>query len=374
MADYLFLAVVALFLLVFIIQLYFITVIQGRLRGHKPAELSALDTVQLPVSVVICARNEEKNLEKNLPFILSQAYPSFEVVVVNDCSSDDSDLVLRGLAVEYPHLKVVNINEHARYKHGKKFAVTLGIKAASNEHLIFTDADCRPASENWIALIQRNYIAGKEIVLGYSPYLKYRGFLNAFIRFETFQTALNYLSFCLNGNPYMGVGRNLSYTKSLFFRNKGFASHMHILSGDDDLFVNQNATARNTAIEIHPDSHVLSEPKRSLASYWKQKLRHMGAGKAYKRIHKLTLTIQAASAIFFYLLIPFLILLDVQWWLITGVYLIRLLIQLLVYYPVFRKLRNKDLFWWFPALDLFYNFFIIVLSIISSFKKKVQWK
>lgn len=372
MVDYIFVPVFILLQVVLIIQLYFITIVHGRLRTYKIREPE--EEITRPVSVIICARNEEKNLEKNLSLILEQDYPDYEVVVVNDCSSDDSGLVLRGFASRYPHLKVVTLTEHERFKHGKKFAVTIGVKAAKNEHLLFTDADCRPASPNWIRRMQAQYTAGTAIVLGYSPYEPGRGFLNAFIRYESFSTALNYLAFALAGNPYMGVGRNLSYTKSLFFKAKGFASHMHILSGDDDLFVNENATAANTRIEIHPDSHVWSAPKTSWSSLWRQKVRHMGAGKAYKAKHKRVLSIQTGTAVLFYVLLGAMVALNAQWWIVPAAYLIRLIPQIIVYYPAMKKLNCKNVIWWFPLLDLFFNIFICVLAIVATFRKKVQWK
>jgi glycosyltransferase involved in cell wall biosynthesis len=372
LVDYIFVSVFILLQVVLIIQLYFITIVHGRLRAYKitdPAEQTAL-----PVSVIICARNEEKNLEKNLSLILEQDYPDFEVVVVNDCSSDDSEMLLRGFSAKYPHLKVVTLAEHARFKHGKKFAVTIGVKAAKNEHLLFTDADCRPASPNWIRRMQAQYTPDTSIVLGYSPYENRGGFLNAFIRYESFSTALNYLSFALSGNPYMGVGRNLSYTKSLFFKAKGFASHMHILSGDDDLFVNENATSGNTRIEIHPDSHVWSEPKTSWSALWRQKVRHMGAGKAYKAKHKRILSLQTGTAVLFYLLLGAMAAVQAQWWIVPAAYLVRLIIQIIVYYPAMKKLNCRNVIWWFPLLDLFFNTFICILALVATFRKKVQWK
>ncbi|WP_207532816.1 glycosyltransferase [Desertivirga arenae] len=371
MADYLYIIVFALFQIAFLLQLYYLLVIQKRLGSYKRTEKA--DSTH-PVSVIICARNEEENLRNYLPFVLEQDYPDFEVVVVNDCSVDESDLVLREFSLKYKNLKVVTINEHTRFKHGKKFAVTLGIKAASHEHLLFTDADCKPASNNWIRKMQENFDGSTEIVLGYSPYIVRKGFLNKLIRFETFFTALNYLSFSLAGKPYMGVGRNLAYTKSLFFKGKGFAAHMHIPSGDDDLFVNQNASSRNTVIEIDPESHVWSEPKTSFSSYFTQKIRHMGAGKVYKASHKRMLSFQAGSALAFYLLLGILVLINAQWYVILSFFLIRFLVQIFIYAPVFKRLNCKDLIWWFPALDLIYNFYILVLSIISLFKKKIKWK
>ncbi|MBC7745248.1 MAG: glycosyltransferase [Flavobacterium sp.] len=354
-------------------QLYYTLIIHQKLSAY-PIRDKVITENQLPLSVIICARNEERNLVKNLPLVLEQEYINYEVVVVNDCSSDGSEQVLRQLSLQYPHLKVLTIEEHNRYKHGKKFAVTLGIKAAKNELLLFTDADCWPAGKQWLRIMSSNFIAGTQIVLGYSPYQKLSGFINNLIRFETFFTALNYLSFALSGQPYMGVGRNLAYTKSLFFKGKGFASHMHILSGDDDLFVNQNATHSNTVIEIHPDAQVWSEPKNSFKNYFKQKLRHQGAGRMYKNAHKLTLTLQAGSAIVFYTGLIILIICDVQLLFILGLYFFRLVTQLVIYFKIFKKLNCFDLLWWFPALDFIYYFYMLALSIITIFKKNIEWK
>ena len=183
------------------------------------------------------------------------------------------------MARQYKYLKIVTIQEGEKFIAGKKFAVTMGIKAAKYDWIVFTDADCVPASEQWLMSMQQPEDDQKEILLGYSPYLRRGGLLNALIRFETFFTAVNYLSFALKGMPYMGVGRNMAYKKSLFFKHKGFAAHMHIPSGDDDLFINAHATPVNTAIRIHQQSHVWSEPSTSFVAYFTQKKSHFGAGK-----------------------------------------------------------------------------------------------
>lgn len=370
--DYYYILFLIAFQICFLIQLYYIIVIHYKLASYKIVKADVL--IESPVSVIICARNELENLKKNLSLFLNQDYPDFEVVVVNDCSNDGSDWYLRDVSLENQRLKVVTLNDHPRFKHGKKFAVTMGIKASQNENMIFSDADCRPSSAQWLSTMQGNFHSNTEIVLGYSPYEKKPGLLNKIIRFETFLTALNYFSYALTGEPYMGVGRNLAYRKSLFFRGKGFASHMHILSGDDDLFVNQNATHMNTRIEIHPDAQVWSEPKDTYVSYFRQKVRHQGAAKAYQARHKRMLVAQAASGLLFYSLIIVLIALQAQWWLLVSIYLIRLIIQLIVYIPAFRKLSCRDLAWWLPVLDFIYYFYIMVLSFIAIFKKRVEWK
>ncbi|MCC8426708.1 glycosyltransferase [Mucilaginibacter sp. UR6-11] len=373
METYIRLALFVLFLLVFIIQLYYLISSHKSLSAYEvPTELPE---VNLPISVIISARNESKNLNENLPFILQQNYPDFEVVVVNDCSYDNSDEVLEALKETYPHLKIVTITEHARFKTGKKFALTLGIKAAKNEHLLFTDADCKPASANWITRMAAHFKNNNvQLVLGYSPYYKTGNFLNSLIRFETLKTAINYLSAALNGDPYMGIGRNLAYTKTLFFSNKGFAAHMHVLSGDDDLFVNQNATAGNTTIEIHPDTFVYTDAKTGILALYRQKKRHMGVGKLYRNKHRRLLSFDALSGFLFYTLFIVCLAVYFEPLLALALFFFRWILQLLVYRKTFKKLNAGSQLWYLPFLDFVYYIYINVFGLIGTFVKTTQWK
>ena len=170
---------------------------------------------QPPVSIIICARNEEDNLKKNLPRILNQNYRSFEVIVVDDKSTDQTRNILDKINTSFRNLRVLHL-AHKPAGSGKKPALAEGIKAAKHEILLFTDADCCPATDEWLNEMQRDIRGPIEIGLGYGPYKKRPGFLNTFIRYETFFTLLQYGSFALAGHPYMGVGRNLIYKKELF--------------------------------------------------------------------------------------------------------------------------------------------------------------
>jgi biofilm PGA synthesis N-glycosyltransferase PgaC len=365
-------ALFILFTLSFIAQLYYLIYYHNRLRIYKSPDEP--NQANIPVSVIISARNEAKNLYENLPLILEQNYPDFEVVVINDCSIDDSENILKEIQHKYPHLKIVTVVENDRFKTGKKFALTMGIKAAKNEYLLFADADCRPASTNWIARMMVNFPGSAEIVLGYSPYCKTNNFLNAFIRFETIKTAVNYLSAALAGNPYMGIGRNLAYTKAVFFKGKGFGSHMHIMSGDDDLFVNQNANANNTVIEIHTDAFTFSDAKTTLASWYLQKKRHMGVGKLYKNKHRRMLSFDALSGFLFYILLVLCLVLNYDPWPALGLFIFRLICQVIVYYRVFKKLDGKNLIWYLPLFDLIYYVYLNIFGLIGTFIKTTQWK
>jgi len=362
----------ALLFICFIVQLYYLIFYHRRLYAYVPLE--ELKPVNIPISVIISARNEAKNLAGNLPSVLEQNYPDFEVVVVNDCSLDDSEEVLKEIAAKYPKLKVVTVTEHERFKTGKKFAITLGIKAAKNEHLLFTDADCRPASPNWISRMALNFTTPAEIVLGYSPYYSSGGFINGFIRFETIRTAINYLSSALAGDAYMGIGRNLAYTKTLFFKNKGFASHMHVMSGDDDLFVNENATPDNTVIEIHPEAFTFSPAKTSFATLYRQKRRHMGVGKMYKNKHRRMLSFDALTGFLFYILLVLCLVFGHDPLLAVGLLLFRGITQGILYYRIFRKLDGKNLIWYLPFFDLVYYVYLNIFGLIGTFIKNTQWK
>lgn len=357
-----------------LVQLYYILFVYSRLARYKAVSHSSNSNYQ-PVSVIICANNEEDNLKHYLADILEQDYPSFEVIVVNDYSTDDTKWILEDFKRKYNHLSIVDIKEHIRLKNSKKFALTLGIKAAKHELLIMTDADCQPQSKNWLKEIAGAYTDGKEIVLGYSPYFKKSGFLNKLIRFETTHTAMSYLAYALKRNTYMGVGRNMSYLKSLFFKGKGFNAHMHIKSGDDDLFVNQNATRNNVNIAIHPDAHVYSNPKETWKSYYKQKARHSGASVLYKRSHQRMLGTQLISAFLFYVMLMVCIACYPSLWYIgVGMFILRYLCQLITFSSIYRKLAVKDLLPWLLILDLFYYFYICLNGLFNRKKKQKSWK
>ncbi|HRZ78266.1 MAG TPA: glycosyltransferase, partial [Bacteroidales bacterium] len=245
------LVLVLLFFLVSLIQLLFIWVLHGRLGLTRPRRG---DEATRPVSVIICARDEYHNLKENLPFILHQDYPDFEVIVVNDASDDDTGYLLEDLAKDYPHLQPVTIHSDLNFFKGKKFPLSIGIKSAHKPYLLLTDADCRPTSRHWLRKMQSHFSEEKRIVLGYGSYRTRNSLLHMLVRFDTVSTAMRYMSWALAGIPYMGVGRNLAYHRDLFFGEGGFLKHYSIPSGDDDLFINKVATPGNTAVVSDPEA------------------------------------------------------------------------------------------------------------------------
>ncbi len=326
------------------------------------------------VSVVVCSKNEILNLKKNLPLLFEQDHPLFEVVVVNDESDDDTHFYLLDLQKEHTNLKIVNIKNSVHFFKGKKFSLSIGIKSATYDIILLIDADCFPVSNQWIRNIQQHFSGKTEIVLGYGAYEKRKGLLNKLIRFDTLHIAMQYLSFAKSGIPYMGVGRNLAYRKSLFYRNKGFITHYKIASGDDDLFVNQVANANNTKIEIGHNSSTLSAPKTTFTEWYYQKKRHLSTSVHYKFIHQVLLALYPFSVVISYLALIWLILVDYNFIWIISLISIRILSMVLIFYFSMRKLNEKM----FPFLVPFYEIMFIKLNtffyLSSLVIKSNKWK
>jgi glycosyltransferase involved in cell wall biosynthesis len=313
-----------------------------------------------PVSVVICARDEAENLANNLPGVLVQDYSTtHEIVLVNDNSEDESKYLIEEFKKSFKNLNPVTLTQEAKMISGKKFPLSIGIKSAKNEILLLTDADCVPASEHWMKLMQDGYQDGIEIVLGYGAYKKKPGLLNKLIRFETFQTALQYFSYALAGLPYMGVGRNLSYKKDVFLRNKGFSSINQIPSGDDDLFINQVANSKNTAIVIDHEAHTLSEPKNSFNAWMNQKYRHYTTSKYYKKSHSILLALYAISLFLVYPMTIAALLISKEYILVGSIFGVRLILQASILRGAMKKLNELDLWPWFILFDIWSIFYYL---------------
>lgn len=363
--------VLAIFAFATLVQLLYYLFFYARVAWYKPkSEFHR----QPPISVVICAKNEALKLHKSIPLFFQQDYPEYQIVVVNDCSVDESSDILEEFQKKYANLHVVELNEDDIKAHDKKLALTLGIKGAKYEHLLLTDADCIPGDQRWIASMARNFSNDKEIVIGYGPYKKTGGFLNKLIRFDTFFIGVQYLSFSLAGKTYMGIGRNLAYTKTLFFRNKGFASQYHIQSGDDDLFINKVANAQNTIVELHPSSFTYSDPKTSLGAWIKQKRRHLTTAKHYKGIHKFLLGLGSFTQYLFYGCFAGLLFSSVDVSIVLAIFGLRLVTQFIVLRKSMILMKESDLLLFTLFFELILLIFYPIIYIGNAFVKKHKWK
>ncbi len=326
-----------------------------------------------PVSIIIAARNEEKNLTEKLPKIFAQDYPEFQVVIVNDRSWDESLDVLAAFYQKHENLKVVENPDVGKDGFAKKFAITLGIKAAKYDKMIFIDADCEPASKNWLKEMASGFSGSKTLVLGAGPYMRKKGLLNKLIRFDAGAIAIQYLSFAKAGIPYMGVGRNLGYTEELYDSVRGFKNHYFLASGDDDLFVNEAGNKKNTSVVFNPDSITLSEPKTSFSKWWFQKRRHMTTGKHYKTGHKLLLGLYPLSLLIFYSLFAILMVIHNWWYIALSILAFRVLLQIIIFSRPLSIMGARDIIILTPIMELIMLLLNPLLMIKNKLNKPARW-
>ncbi len=361
----------SIFAIAFVDQLIYYWFVFSKLAFHRPKKQGKKPS---PVSVVICARNEYHLLKKNLSKILEQDYPDFEVVVVNDSSTDETIEFLKDCERKYSNISIVNITQNLNFFSGKKFPLSLGIKSAKNELLLLTDADCEPASNSWLKNMALAFTPKTEIVLGYSPIKPAKGFLNTLMRYNTMQTAIQYLSYALMGKTYMGVGRNLAYRKSMFYKSKGFISQYKLQSGDDDLFINRVATKKNTRIEVHPDSFMFSDGKPNFSLWFRMKKQTINIARYYKGGTKFLRGNYNLSQFVFYALFVVLLILGYNSLFVLTLFAFRLLTQLLIIKKCMFVLSERKLLLISPLLELLMMFLHISVRISNIFIKQNKWK
>lgn len=354
-----------------LIQICYYLFVFSRFAFDKPDNTFSGRAV--PVSVIISAKNELKYLKEFLPSVLAQNYGIFEVIVVNDGSWDDTAEYIENLMLTEPKLRLVDVKIEEKYYRGKKIALALGIKAASYDWLLFTDADTKPVTENWISEISRGMTDDKEIVIGYTRFKRSNNALNLFIRLENYYLAMQYLSFALKGNAFMGVGKNLAYRKSLFFKVKGFASHQHIMAGDDELFVNETATPNNTAVIYSRESFMETQPKLSWKSFWTFKKRHFYTTKFYKTKHQSQLGVFNISQIFFYICLTLALVFGIEKWIyIVSIFGLRFLVQCVITFKSMDKLRISKIFGLFWLFDILLVPYYLTVGFSGLVMRKIK--
>jgi len=334
-----------------------------------------------PASIIVCAKNEQENLKELVPQLLGQQHDDFEIILVNDRSSDDSLEVMREWESASPaKVKVVDVVPNENFWGNKKYALTLGIKRAAHQRLFFIDADCSPASEQWLAMMNGSYQENTHIVLGYGAMYRRGGMLNALISFETLITALQYFGWARAGRPYMGVGRNLSYTTKRFYEVSGFMDHFKILGGDDDLFVNQAATAENTVICTDADAFTYSQPKTNWHQWWHQKRRHINTASYYKGTDQALLGIFWITQISFLITAVLALTLSQVFYIALSVVLFRYIIVYLIVGNAMSKLSGnnsktslKNLIPFIPVLEILLILSQLILGVANQVTKPKEW-
>lgn len=319
-----------------------------------------------PVSVIICARNEAHCLKHNLPLILSQRYHPFEVIVINDGSTDDTATILASFGKTYAHLKT---EETTMGKCGKKAALSLGATIATHDIFAFTDGDCKPSSDQWLASMMAPFSSGYDVALGPAPFTVKPGFVNAFSRFEGGLTYLLYGSAALLGRPFMGVGRNMVVSRQIFDRFQK-VPNLYI-SGDDDLLINSLSASIKVWLVKNSEAFMYSESPTTFSDLVRQKRRHVSVSWQYKWRDQLRLLLYAGSLWMHYMAIFFLAALG-QIGLALTLYLIRLTIvtyQSNKTMPDYTKREMRIL----PVLDAAFILYYPIIGILLCLNRPRRW-
>ena len=340
------------------------------------AKAQTVTPKKIPVSVIVCAKNQADKVRAFVPLLATQDYPDYEIVLIDDASSDETLDIFEDFEKQYPQLiRLVKVENNEAFWANKKYALTLGIKAARKEYLLFTDGDCYPVSKDWITHMSSRFTMSKTIVLWYGAYEKVKSsFLNKIIRFDAVLMATQYFSWAKLGRPYTGEGRNLAYKREEFFKVNGFIDHMNVRLGEDSLFINQAAHKKNTSVCYTPESFTYCEAKKTFKEWFAQKRRHDFTVAFFKPFDKLHLKLHNLSIVLFFVLIIALFAFQYNWMFMVPVIALRYLCCWIAFGYSAAKLKEKDVTYWFPILEIIVIFTKMNAFFTNMFSKPVHWK
>lgn len=360
------------FIGVVVVQLFYYLGIYSRFAFAKP---QAATPKRIPISVIVCAKNEADHVKQFVPLLAQQDYPDFEIVLIDDASSDETLDLFEDFEKQYSNIRLVKVANNEAFWGNKKFALTLGIKAARKEYLLFTDSDCYPVSKDWITQMSSQFTMNKTIILGYGAYEKIKNsFLNKIIRFDNVLHATQYFSWAKSGMPYTGEGRNLAYKKEEFFKVNGYINHMNVRSGEDALFINEAARKKNTTICYTPESFTLCEPKKTFKDWYMQKRRQAFTASFFKTSHKFWMRLFNLSQLLFIILAVALAILQYNWMLLVPVIVFRYIITWTTMGYSAAKLKEKDTVYWYPIIEIILIFTKLNVVFSNLISKPVHWK
>ena len=360
-----------IFLVATVIQLLYHVLIFIRIWFYKEPE----HINYKPVSVVVSSKNQLNHIRSNLIHFLNQDYPEFEIIVINDASSDGTDDYLEELEKKYGHLKVVTntIQENDRFNKGKKFGITLAIKSATHDTLLFSDADSYPSSNQWIKKMQASFCSKKQIVLAYSRLEKRKGFLNRLLRYESLYEGLLSFSCTLCGFPLLAQRRNLGYDRALFFSINGFFSHLNLSRGEAKLFVDEASNSRNTNVCLSPEGMTLSNKQKSYLEWFSDKRSYFHLAKRLRFSSLLLLGINFFSQFSFWLLFPVLLIYQINPQLVLLAFTLRFCLQYIVYWKMCKFTNEYRLLWFLPFYEISLMLIHFILSLSTFIKKVHDW-
>lgn len=353
-----------------IIQVTYLVTFFSFLSQSKNGRKTKINT---PVSVIIFGKDQGENLLKLLPSILEQEHSVFEIVLINNSSSDETNDIIQSFSEKHTAIKVVEVENNEAFWASKKYALTLGIKASSYDHLLFTNASCNPVSKNWISEMSKNFTSKKEIILGYKKYQKENSLMNIFVRFENLISAIKCFGFAKKGFPYMAFEGNLAYKKATFFKVKGFINHMKINAGLENLFIKDAANKENTTFCLSENSFTETSAPKLFSKWFSDKKEAAFIKKKYKYKHRLLLDVFAFTKIIFYVL-AITLFFTYPYKIILSIVLFYFILNYILIGFSAKKLKEPQIIFFLPFLEIGLMLFQISIFIANLTSKPTHWK
>lgn len=345
-------------------------------RGKKVPPQPIVDDARQPkVSIVLTVHNEAAYLKESLPYLLEQDYPDYEVVVVNYLSKDDTPFVLKVCAENYSSLKPLQFTEDVNMFQGKKYPLSIGIRSASGEVIVLTEADCIPKSFTWLRGLVAGYqAAGVQMVLGYAGVRQEKGLLNLFQQYDNLTESASWMGFAMAGMPYSGTGRNLSFRRQFFFDQGSFIRHYSEPEGADDMFVNQNASGDNTTLCLEADSFVTADAKQDRRLWHRQRVQRWATKRYYSASQKFLLGLYPSSVLLFYAALAVLLALHFPWQYVAMAWVLKTAWQVWSFSRFSKRLEIKNVHFYSPLLEIYFLFAntFLFLSTLHKNKRRIR--
>ena len=343
---------------------------------HSPIESQPHEEDLPSVSIVLTAHNESEALKKSLPYLLEQDYPNYEVVVVDYCSHDDTTFVLQVCAENYSTLRVVHFQEDVNMFQGRKYPLSIGIRSAKNDIILLTEPGCVPQSFQWVRQMARPFInAQTKIVLGHCAYEQPASFIESLAQYDNSASCARWIAAAIHHHPYTGTGRNLAYRRQFFFDNGAFIRHYSEPNGADDLFVNQNCTRSNTAVNIQPEAYVSTQAPSSRRAWRDIRTERFSTKKYYALSLKLRLALHPFALVLFYLSAIAILIFAMPLWYIPVAFIVILWAwNITTAYVLNKQIDIRKLRWLSPLLEIYFSLKNTISCLRALLSKKTSWR
>lgn len=347
----------------------------GRFKRDVVSKQPSANGQQPSVSVVMVVHNEAEFLKSSLPYLLEQDYPDYEIVIVDYTSTDDTRYVLRVCSENYPNLKPILFPHDVNMFQGKKYPLSIGIKSATKDVILLTEAESVPRSFDWVSQMMKGYCGDTQIVMGCNIVKSNGTLLGAFQQYENMTYNASYIGAMAMGNPFTATGRNLSFRRDFFFKQGGFISHYSIPDGADDLFVNANANSRNSSVVLSSDAFVVSEPRSSFRLWHQDRSHRLYTRRYYGLKDKLMLAFYPLSQFVFLASLVLLLVFQLfPWQLLVALLVVKLIWQIVSALPLAKRFEIKKIQFFAPLFEFYFLFANTFMTTFALRRKNKQWR